>query len=85
MSQGAINNNDLLTKQAEIIAEELIYCGFNLVFAPVLDINSNPDNPTTNKNFNLILINDLDSQFAHLNTWNRLLSDLIDLFMVINK
>ena len=48
MSQGAINNKEFIKKQAQIIAEEMLYCGLNLVFAPVLDINSDPDNPIIN-------------------------------------
>ena len=48
MSHGAADNNVLLEKQAEITAEEMRYAGMNLIFAPVLDINSNPNNPIIN-------------------------------------
>lgn len=39
-----ISEEDLLTAQ-KIISDELIYLGFNMNFSPVLDINSNPENP----------------------------------------
>lgn len=48
MSQGAANNRFLIQKQAQITASEMKKCGFNLLFAPVLDINSNPENPIIN-------------------------------------
>lgn len=48
MSQGALDNTDLLKAQAEITAEEMKYAGLNLLFAPVLDINLNPSNPIVN-------------------------------------
>lgn len=45
MALGAIDNIKITTKTAEVIAAELKYLGFNFVFAPVLDVNSNPCNP----------------------------------------
>ncbi len=48
MAQGAAGSDELIGKQAEITAEEMKYCGMNLIFAPVLDINTNPDNPIVN-------------------------------------
>ncbi|MGI9534708.1 MAG: glycoside hydrolase family 3 N-terminal domain-containing protein [Thermodesulfobacteriota bacterium] len=48
MAQGAANNIDLLKEQAKLTATEMRYCGFNTLFAPVLDINSNPNNPIIN-------------------------------------
>ena len=48
MSQGAADNSSLLEKQAEVTALEMKYSGLNLIFAPVLDINSNPHNPIIN-------------------------------------
>ena len=48
MSQGAAGDKMLLEQQAEITAMEMKYCGLNLLFAPVLDINTNPDNPIIN-------------------------------------
>lgn len=41
---GQANNGDLSYKIGEILAEQLKGFGFNMNFAPVLDINSNPDN-----------------------------------------
>ena len=35
----------LVRRSFEIVAEEAAYAGINTVFAPVLDIDSNPDNP----------------------------------------
>lgn len=42
---GSLNNKDLSYKVGKIIGEQLSYFGFNMNFAPVLDINSNPNNP----------------------------------------
>lgn len=48
MSQGAADDPDLVRRQAAATAEEMKYCGLNLAFAPVLDINSEPRNPIIN-------------------------------------
>ena len=48
MSQGAISDKSLLEAQAECTANEMRICGFNLLFAPVLDINSDQSNPIIN-------------------------------------
>ena len=42
---GKRNDGDLSYKIGKIIGEELKTFGFNMNFAPVLDINSNPNNP----------------------------------------
>lgn len=42
---GQMNNKELSYKIGTILAEELNMFGFNMDFAPVLDINSNPKNP----------------------------------------
>ncbi len=46
----AINRDDpadvrLLTKMVQAIADEAAYCGINMPYIPVLDVNKNPDNP----------------------------------------
>ncbi len=48
MSLGAIADEQLVYKQAQFIAGEMRECGINLIFAPIVDINSNPDNPIIN-------------------------------------
>lgn len=48
MSQGAVNDEELLRLQADITAQEMKKCGLNLLFAPVLDVNTNRDNPIVN-------------------------------------
>jgi len=48
MSQGAAYNIELVELQALNTAQEMKFCGLNLLFAPVLDINSNPLNPIIN-------------------------------------
>ena len=48
MSQGASDSSELIELQAVNTAEEMKYCGLNLLFAPVLDINTNPENPIVN-------------------------------------
>lgn len=41
---GEYNSEELCYKVGGVIAKELNYLGFNMDFAPVLDINSNPNN-----------------------------------------
>ncbi len=48
MSLGAIGDEELVYRQAEYIADELKECGLNLVFAPVMDVNTNQENPIIN-------------------------------------
>ncbi|MXW44093.1 MAG: hypothetical protein F4X32_04725 [Candidatus Dadabacteria bacterium] len=48
MAQGAMDDEELLKRQAMITAREMRYCGLNLAFAPVLDVNSEPQNPIIN-------------------------------------
>jgi beta-N-acetylhexosaminidase len=48
MSLGAIGDEALVYEEARFIAEEMKECGLNLIFAPVLDVNTNPDNPIIN-------------------------------------
>ena len=48
MSLGAIRDPELVYKQASLIAEEMKECGMNIVFGPVADINTNPENPIIN-------------------------------------
>jgi len=48
MSLGAADDVDLVYNQASFIAREMKECGLNLLFAPIADINSNPNNPIIN-------------------------------------
>ena len=48
MAQGAIDDEATLRRQAAITAGEMKYCGLNLAFAPVLDVNTEPLNPIIN-------------------------------------
>ena len=48
MAQGAIDDEEFLKRQAVITAQEMKYCGLNLAFAPVLDVNTEPRNPIIN-------------------------------------
>ena len=48
MAQGAIDDEEVLRRQAAITAREMKYCGLNLAFAPVLDVNTEPQNPIIN-------------------------------------
>ena len=45
MALGAINDYDTAKEYASIIAKEVNTLGFNVDFAPVLDVNNNPSNP----------------------------------------
>ncbi len=48
MAQGAVDDEEILRRQAVITAREMKYCGLNLGFAPVLDVNTEPLNPIIN-------------------------------------
>ena len=48
MALGAINDYDTTKEYASIMAEELSVLGFNVDFAPVIDVNNNPNNPVIN-------------------------------------
>ncbi len=48
MSLGAIGDEELVYRQAGFIAGEMKSCGLNLIFAPVIDVNTNPENPIIN-------------------------------------
>ncbi|HEX3037331.1 MAG TPA: glycoside hydrolase family 3 protein [Thermodesulfobacteriota bacterium] len=48
MSLGAIGDEELVYKQARFIAGEMKGCGLNLIFAPVADVNTKPENPIIN-------------------------------------
>lgn len=45
MALGATGNPDLAFQQAQAQARELLALGINWNFAPVMDVNNNPDNP----------------------------------------
>ena len=45
MALGAVNDHRATGQMAAILGEELLACGLNVDFAPVLDVNSNPENP----------------------------------------
>lgn len=48
MSLAAAGDEELVYREAQFIARELKECGLNLIFAPVLDVNTNPQNPIIN-------------------------------------
>ncbi|MCA9809787.1 MAG: hypothetical protein KC473_05585, partial [Candidatus Dadabacteria bacterium] len=48
MALGAAGDEELVYSEAMFTAREMRGCGFNLIFAPVLDVNSNSDNPIIN-------------------------------------
>ena len=48
MALGAAGDEGLVYSEALLTAREMRGCGFNLVFAPVLDVNSNSENPIIN-------------------------------------
>jgi len=48
MALGAAGDEGLAYSQAFLTASEMKQCGLNLIFAPVLDVNSNSDNPIIN-------------------------------------
>lgn len=46
---GDINDGEISLEYGEIIGQRLRTLGFNMNFAPVLDVNSNPNNPVIGK------------------------------------
>ncbi len=42
---GALGDAELVARVARVLGSELALLGYNLDFAPVLDVDSNPDNP----------------------------------------
>lgn len=48
LTLGAINDNGLLKEMGLEVARQLTRLGININFAPVVDINNNPDNPVIN-------------------------------------
>jgi beta-N-acetylhexosaminidase len=48
MAVGATGDADLARREGEIVAEEALAIGVNQIYAPVADVNSNPDNPVIN-------------------------------------
>ncbi len=48
MALGAVDDEGLVYDQAGFIAREMKECGLNLLFAPVADVNTNPENPIIN-------------------------------------
>lgn len=48
MTLGAIQNDSLIYEMGREIGKELRYLGVHINFAPVVDINNNPDNPIIN-------------------------------------
>jgi beta-N-acetylhexosaminidase len=46
MALGATRNADLAQRAGQLVARELLAMGVNMNFAPVLDINNNPNNPS---------------------------------------
>ena len=45
MTLGAVEDNELIYKVGERIGEHANRLGVHINFAPVVDINTNPDNP----------------------------------------
>ncbi|TRO67134.1 glycoside hydrolase family 3 N-terminal domain-containing protein [Christiangramia sabulilitoris] len=48
MALGAVQNEDLIYKMGEEIARQLQRAGLHMNFAPVVDVNNNPNNPVIN-------------------------------------
>lgn len=48
MAIGATRNPDYAYRQGKIVAREMRATGFHINFAPVVDVNNNPDNPIIN-------------------------------------
>ena len=68
MTLGAIQDKNLITKMAAKIAEDSKRMGINWDFAPVVDVNTNPDNPIIgNRSFGSEVQNVVNSALAYSN------------------
>ena len=66
MTLGAIQDKNLITKMAAKIAEDSKRMGINWDFAPVVDVNTNPDNPIIgNRSFGSEVQNVVNSALAY--------------------
>lgn len=68
MTLGAIQDKNLITEMAAKIAEDCKRMGINWDFAPVVDVNTNPDNPIIgNRSFGSEVSNVVNSGLAYSN------------------
>ena len=68
MTLGAIQDKNLITQMAAKIAEDSKRMGINWDFAPVVDVNTNPDNPIIgNRSFGSEVQNVVSSALAYSN------------------
>ena len=68
MTLGAIQDKNLITQMAAKIAEDSKRMGINWDFAPVVDVNTNPDNPIIgNRSFGSEVQNVINSALAYSN------------------
>ena len=68
MTLGAIQDKNLITQMAAKIAEDSKRMGINWDFAPVVDVNTNPDNPIIgNRSFGSEVQNVVNSALAYSN------------------
>ena len=68
MAYGAIHNNDLIYEMGLNIGEQLKYLGININFAPVVDVNNNPNNPVINsRSFGEDKLNVAEKGIAYMN------------------
>ena len=68
MTLGAIQDKSLLTEMAAKIAEDCKRMGINWDFAPVVDVNTNPNNPIIgNRSFGSEVQNVINSALAYSN------------------
>lgn len=68
MTLGAIQDKNLITQMASKIAEDSKRMGINWDFAPVVDVNTNPDNPIIgNRSFGSEVQNVVNSALAYSN------------------
>lgn len=68
MTLGAIQDNNLITEMSAKIAEDCKRMGINWDFAPVVDVNTNPNNPIIgNRSFGSEVENVVNSAMAYSN------------------
>jgi len=68
MTLGAIQNNQLIYEMASKIAQDAKKIGINWIFAPVVDINTNQQNPVIgNRSFGSDVKNVIEKSLAYVN------------------
>ena len=61
LALGATQNPEMTRQMYQVIGQELTAVGYNAVFAPCADVNSNPSNPIIGMHVVIVLVDIMDS------------------------